>query len=140
MPLSSSDFRQRYPAFGDTVKYPPGSVELYIELAYDALNKRRFTDKWLDFAAGLYTAHMLTLDGAQGGAQGADSLSGLVQSANVDSVSVTFDTASVVDMNAGHWNETTYGRRYYRLLRMFGAGPVHVLPRGQPRVPGFHHG
>lgn len=52
---------------------------------------------------------------------------GLINNASVDKASVGYDTSAVVEEGGGHWNLTTYGTRFYRLLRMVGAGPFQVI-------------
>jgi hypothetical protein len=47
---------------------------------------------------------------------------GMVARKTVDKVSVTYDTASAMEEDAGHWNLTVYGTRFIRLARMVGTG------------------
>jgi hypothetical protein len=44
--------------------------------------------------------------------------------------SVNYDTASATEENAGHWNETDYGREYVQMARLIGAGPTQASPPG----------
>jgi hypothetical protein len=51
---------------------------------------------------------------------------GIVAGKSAGDVSISYDTGSVLEMNAGHWNYTIYGKRFYRLTQIIGAGPVQV--------------
>jgi hypothetical protein len=52
--------------------------------------------------------------------------SGIVSSKSVDKVSVSYDTSGAMEAGAGHWNLTTYGTRYIRLVKLVGAGPLQI--------------
>ena len=115
----------------------------YLALAGVMLSADRFGEA-IDIATELFMAHHLSLEVMQraearrGGQPGA--ARGILSSASVDKVSYSYDTASVSEAGAGHWNLTIYGKRYWRLVQMFGAGPVQVgigyAPTGSGAWPG----
>lgn len=129
MTVNAAQFRKDFTAFADTEKYPNSSVDYWISIAGLMLN----VDRWstlLDHGAELFTAHNLVLE-AQTNAAAANGAppgvsQGPISNKSVDKVSVAYDTASAVELNAGHWNLTIYGTRFIRLARQIGAGPVQV--------------
>ena len=89
-----------------------------------------------DFGLELLTAHFLVLNkrnldaakkGALPGVGG-----GVVASKAVGPASESFDTGLAGEPDAGHWNLTTYGTQYWRLVQMFGAGPLTSHGRPSP--------
>src|SRR5580704_8401670 len=80
----------------------------------------------------LYLAHVLTLaagnvqTAANGGNPGGQG--GIATAKTVGSVSVQYDaqTTSYDPKNAAYWNLTTYGKQFYSLVRIFGAGAVQL--------------
>lgn len=148
-PVTVAQLRYDFPEFASTEKYPASGVQFWLNLAYQLLNADRWGDQ-ITIAAELFTAHNITIEAkaqaaaAKGGIPGADA--GVVSAKSVDKVSISYDTSSAMELDAGHWNTTIYGTRYIRLAMLFGAGPVHIGPGGGfgasgwsgPRVtPGF---
>lgn len=131
MTITKASFRTSYPAFAGTASFPDAAVDLYIGLAYRLLSADRWGDL-LDYGAGLFVEHFLTLDrisaaGAAGGLGGiAGTAVGVLTGGTVDKVTYSKDVASVMEEGAGHWGMTVYGGVFLRLARMMGAGPVQV--------------
>ena len=128
-------FRADFPEFADDTKYPDSQVSFWLAFAYQMLNPNRWM-QILDIGAELFTAHNLVLEvtavaQAQNGAP-PGTVVGPVNARAVDGVSVSYDTASGVEMDAGHWNMSSFGTRFIRICRMMGAGPIQV---GIGRVP-----
>jgi len=127
--LDIATFRAAFPAFADSSRYPNAQITLFGTVAELMTNKDRWGDMWT-FGVSLYVAHELTLEAQStaaaqnGGVPGGQS--GATASKAVGSVSVSYDTTSSAEKNAGWWNLTTYGKQYFRLLRMFGAGAVQL--------------
>ena len=127
--VSVADFRKDYPEFGNAEAYPESAVTYYLTWATIMLNPLRWGSV-LPLATELYAAHYLTeerkafLNSRVGLAAG--DVSGPLQAKSVDKVSLTYDMSSVVDADAGDWNQTIYGRRLWRLIMMAGMGPVQV--------------
>jgi hypothetical protein len=55
---------------------------------------------------------------------------GPVSAENAGQVSVTYDPAGSLEIDAGHWNLTTYGLRFINVARMLGAQPTQIGPQG----------
>ena len=122
-------FKGHYPEFVCPETYPPSQVQFWLDTAYSMLNPARW-GRQLDMAAELYVAHNLALEAramkeSQGGGIPGGSV-GVLSSKSVDKVSAGYDTNRATEESAGHWNLTIYGTRLYRLIKLFGAGPVQV--------------
>lgn len=134
LPITPASFRAAFPAFADTTKYPDAEVNFYIGLAVIMCgNVYRWGDA-LEYGMSLFIAHNLALDGtalsaAGGGVPGA--IVGPMTGGHVDKVGYTRNPGVAMDPKNGHWNLTTWGLRYIRLVNMIGAGPVQVdVPAG----------
>lgn len=129
MAVTSNTFRQHLPEFADQTDFPPSVVDYWISIAVGMLNASRWMNM-LDHGIELYVAHQLTLEAKamqtanNGGLPG--TTPGIMNNKSVDKVSVGYDTSSVVELDAGHWNLSIYGLRFIRLARMFGAGPLQT--------------
>lgn len=125
MSFVDADFRAAFPAYKDTIKFPPAQVAFYIALGYKLHNADRWGDL-LDFGVMLWVAHSLSLDAQGMGAGVAGTVRGVVTSMSADGLSWSRDIGSAVDPQAGHWNLSTYGLRWRSLVNMMGAGPLYV--------------
>lgn len=118
-------FRTDLPEFADSVRFPSSTITFWSNLGEQLISTDRFGSIWTQ-AVELFTAHNVALaagnvsSAAAGGVPG--QISGVVASKAVGSVSVSYDTASAMEGNAGHWNQTIYGRQYIRLARLIGQG------------------
>jgi len=122
-------FRSDFPEFADAVRFPASTITLWSGIGELQISSDRFGGLWTQ-AVSLFTAHNLVLavgnvatstaGGSPGGA------SGSIQSKTVGSVRVIYDTAGSMLPNAGHWNQTSYGRQYIQMARMFGHGAVQI--------------
>lgn len=126
--VTVDSFRAAFPAFADPMAYLGPEIQFWIDLGSKLINQGR----WGDLAAyglQLFVAHNLALEAARcsGGGSGAPgAIVGALSSASVDKVSYSRDASAAMETGAGHWNLTTYGMRYIRLVRMIGAGPIQV--------------
>lgn len=122
-------FREAYPEFNDTAKYPDAMISSWAALAQAMVNPCRWRSQTA-LGVNLYVAHEITLQSQQAQAANAGGSpagpSGVVNSKTVGSVTVAYDTASAVEKDAGWWNLTLYGRQFIRLARIFGSGPVQL--------------
>ena len=129
MTVTAASFRDTFPAFGDVTRYPDPMVEMWLGIAVLSINAAKWGDL-ADTGVSLYAAHNLALEAqsvkaaTRGGVPGGSV--GLLNSKAAGGVSAGYDTTSTTEKDAGHWNSTTYGTRYYRLSRLMGAGPVQV--------------
>jgi hypothetical protein len=138
--ITPESFRVDYPEFRDQGKYPDSGVQLYAAMAGLLLNQNLWGPPALtttnppttmfDIGVELFIAHNLALELQQikasnnGAAPGI--MTGVVSSKSVGGVSISYDTASGVEADASHWNLTTYGIRFIRLAKQFGAVPYTI--------------
>ena len=124
-----SDFRQQFPEFRDPALYSDAVLGFWSGLAASQLN----ADRWgvlRDYGISMFVAHHLVLArrdeeaAAAGGLPGA--VTGPQSSKSVDKVSVSYDTKAVALTDAGFWNLTTYGMRFYQMVRSIGAGGLQL--------------
>ena len=124
----SSAFTRDFPEFAS---FPRGRVVWAILRAFDSVCERLF-GRETTYARQLYAAHLLTVLGSgisgDGTASGA-SPKGAIASKAVGSVSVSYDSATASESEAGYWNSTAYGRLYWQLLRRHRRMPRVVLCR-----------
>jgi hypothetical protein len=127
--FSVANFRAAFPEFADTARYPDEQLNFWSSIAIAQVN----SDRWgaqTDTGVMLYVAHEVTLaaqsqaSGVIGGTPGGQS--GPVNSKTVGSVSVSYDTAQAAEKDAGHWNLTVYGKQFFHLARIFGAGVIQL--------------
>jgi hypothetical protein len=128
--LSIEGFRQAFPAFADSNKYPDTAIGFWINQAinFSPININRW-GQFYNLGLRYYIAHNLALDRvseitASGG--GAPVGSGVANSKSVGGVSISYDVEFGSEEKAGHWNLTTFGSRFIRLLRMAGSAPVQL--------------
>lgn len=122
-------FRTEFPEFSDTTVYPTAQITFWAGVAEKMVLRNIWCDMW-ETGVKLYVAHEITLAaqnakaGAIGGTPG--SSGGIASSKTVGSVSVSYDSANTSEKDAGWWNLTTYGKQFYRLVKMFGAGAIQL--------------
>lgn len=128
--VPTATFRAYFPAFADPLKYPDDICRFYLDLAFGMVRSERWGDA---FPTGqmLWAAHFITLDAddaaAAAAGKPAGSVSGLATSKSVGSVSVGYDMTTASEEGAGHWNQTLYGRRFWRMTRLAGMGGIQLL-------------
>lgn len=127
--MDAATLRQTLPEFTDPTKYPSGSIDFWLGLGAKLLPPDRWGDL-LDQGLVLYTAHHLVIATRDQQAEEIGGIPGEVrgpQSAkSVDKVSMAFDTGAVTHAGAGFWNMTSYGIRFYNLVRIVGAGGLQL--------------
>lgn len=122
-------FRAAFPEFADTATYPKEMVKLWSDFAELNVSSCRWKENTV-MGVRLLTAHELVLAGkdletaAIGGTPG--QASGPANSKTVGSVSVGYDSQATSEQKAGYFNLTTYGKQYFRLSRMYGAGAIQL--------------
>ena len=123
--MNLSQFRADFPEFADVLRFPDSSLTFWSGIGEQLISEDRFGGLYVQ-AVELFAAHNITLAAGNAAASSAGSLpggaSGPVSSKAVGSVNVSYDNASVMLPNAGHWNQTTYGRQYISLVRLIGQG------------------
>jgi hypothetical protein len=128
-----------FPEFGNATAYPDSQIEFWLTQASYALSAARF-GRQIDLATILYVAHNIALSVGPKRAEaispgGAASVSiAPASSKAVDGVSKSYDNSLVAIPNAGPWNATSYGQRFYQLLKGANTGPLYrVHPGAFPR-------
>lgn len=133
--MDATGFREAFPQFTAEL-FPDGRVRFWLTLAGKTMDKERWDDLYEE-GVGLYVAHHLTLEAAAGkakdGTGGMDAAAGPVtsQTKTVGSVSKSESRGGAAasgsaNLNAGHWNDTTYGKMWWQLAQIVGAGGLHV--------------
>lgn len=125
-------FRQHFPEFSDTLKYPDDQIDFWAGAAEIMIIQRRWGPMY-SRGIELYVAHYLTLAArnaqvaAGGGNPGlGGGATGAVSSKTVGDVSISYDTSSGIDESAGQWGLTTYGQLLWNLILLFGAGAIQL--------------
>lgn len=128
VPTTAAAFRADCPAFADAEMFPDDSILFWLSAACLLLTHRWGNMRGL--ATILFVEHNLALEAfaqntaASGGIPGIGL--GMVASQAAKAVSISYDTGMAGEEGAGVWNLTTYGQRLYRLMMMFGAGPIQL--------------
>ena len=127
--LTESSFREAMPMFADVQKYPSAQFNYYLKLALKLLPESRWDDL-LDDGYTFFIAHYLTLYARDMAFVDVGGIGGKVvgneTSKSIDGVSKSMDVSSVLNSDAGHWNQTTYGIQFYQLMMMVGAGGIQL--------------
>lgn len=130
MTLTVAQFRTDFSEFADVSKYPDSLVTLWLTVALSLVGN---TDRWgtlLWTAQELVTAHYLVLAARDRAAavSGATpgTVQGLVTAEAAADLSTSYDVEALLLENAGLWNQTTYGQRYFSLSRLAGAGGIQL--------------
>jgi len=124
-----AQFRQDFPEFSDTTKYPDAVVQFWLTVSVSLVNPCRWGDL-TNQGIELCTAHHLVLAArdeqaaAVGGIPG--QMTGPLSSKSVDKVSASYDTGAATLDDAGFWALSSYGIRYLTLARLFGAGGIQL--------------
>lgn len=101
----------------------------YLRVGTRFVSESRWEDSW-SFGVCLFAAHELTMGviaanaAASGGTPGAST--GILASKSVGPLSKSYDTSFAKYDDAGYWNLTTYGQRYWYFMRLFGAGGTQL--------------
>lgn len=120
-------FRTLFREFSNTTKYPTAAVSSWYSVSLSLLKEDAFNDA--EYARALFVAHNLALQDqaiaatTTGGAPGYND--GAVSSKSIGSASVSYDTGSSVYQDAGWYNQTSYGRRLYGMIRLC-AGCIQI--------------
>lgn len=134
-PLSVETFRAAFPAFSDPTLYPSEQIDFWINQALinPPINRWRI-GQFYDQAILFWIAHNLTLERyvANMSIAGQPAMGvGVPASKSVNGVSLSYDTGISADPQAGPYNLTIYGQRFWMYLKMAGAAGSEV-PTGYP--------
>src|SRR5579863_7297849 len=129
MSVTEDSFRQGFAkVFLDTDAYPEEAVQFWLGIAGMMLTTRWGASSpnadvppssMLDYGTVLFTAHQLILEKQAADAARRKATPGLTTGAisadSVGKVSRSYDTSAGLELEAGHWNLTTYGLRFIAL-------------------------
>lgn len=129
LPFTVAEFRSAYPEFQNTAVYPDAAITYWISVSTLFVNPCVWEDKF-GFGCSLWTAHNLVLQQQALGAAQAGGYPGIskgaISSEGAGAVSLSYDTASVSEPDAGAYNLTTYGKEFIRYARIMGAGVFQI--------------
>lgn len=125
MTMDVAKFRVDFPEFADANRYTPSMINFWSGIGEKVISADRFGDLYVS-ALELFTAHNCVLAAGNKTAAASGSVpgqaNGVVTAKKVGDVGVNYDNTTSMEIDAGHWNQTTYGRQYIRLARMIGQG------------------
>jgi hypothetical protein len=122
-------FRNSFPEFQDTKKYPSEMITFWSNVALAQVNQCVWKNQW-PTGVQLYTAHEIVLAaqnqklGIAGGVPGTGG--GVPNTKTVGGVTVGYDSQTTSEKDAGYWNLTNYGKQFMRLAKLFGAGALQL--------------
>jgi hypothetical protein len=136
-----ANFLADYPRFDtsavtdpNAVQFGADAVQYWLTMAVQLLNQGRFGTLYY-MAVELFVAHNLALEARaeQGGSQTIPGIiTGAIAATASGDVSVSYQNAVTMELDAGHWNFTIYGIRLIKLIRLVSAGPLQVTGGGCP--------
>lgn len=129
MTVTHASFIQTFPEFTDTSVYPTATFDVWNLFAVnlvDAIKWGPVTDMGVSFviAHNMVLSARAAASAAAGGVPGL--ASGIISSKSIDKVSVGLDVITASEKDAGLWNLTDYGQRYWQMAMMFGAGGAQL--------------
>lgn len=129
MAVTPTSFRALFSEFASKIDYPDEALLPWITIGVNFVN----ADRWgtlTDFGVSLWAAHsfVLSRDAARAAAVGKTpgKAAGILNSKSLDGASMSYDTTTASEVDAGSWNLTTYGQQFFKYSRMMGAGPVQI--------------
>jgi hypothetical protein len=127
--MDIAQFRINFPEFSDVERFTDAMLNFWAGIGENLISECRFGTSY-NYALSLFLAHNIVLAATNEATADAGGIAGggagTVQQKTVGSVSVSYDVASSMLPDAGHWNQTIYGRQYLQLVKLFGQGCVHL--------------
>jgi len=127
--MDVATFRQQFPEFADTTRYPEPLVAFWLDVVTRMLRPEVWGEL-LDVGLALALAHHLVVSSRQQGSASAGKVPGAVLGAqtskSVDTVSISYDVAAVTLEGGGFWNKSSYGIQFLGMARLLGAGGVQL--------------
>ena len=127
--MDVATFRQQFPEFADTTRYPEPLVVFWLDVVTRMLRPEVWGEL-LDVGLALALAHHLVVAKRQQGSAAAGKVPGAVLGAqtskSVDTVSISYDVAPVTQEGGGFWNMSSYGIQFLGMARLLGAGGVQL--------------
>ena len=139
--ITYQQFVLDFPEFANATTFPQSGFNFYLNLANIMLNQDRWgqpaaapPNSLFDIGCELFIAHNLVLEAYNqqeanlGGLPGLNR--GVISAEGAGQVNMSYDTNASIELDAGHWNLTTFGTRFVNMARMLGAAPMVIAPRG----------
>lgn len=129
MAFTIAQFRLDFPEFTDTAIYTNAMITFWSTIATQQVNACLWGNLTVQ-GIELYTAHEIAIQArdiataANGGYPGGSS--GIANAKTVGNTSLGYDAATTTEPDAGYWNQTTYGKQFIHLARLFGTGGIQV--------------
>lgn len=114
-PITSDYFFSVLPEFANG-DYSASQVNFWIEQAYNSINVDRL-GKNTDLAVCFWVAHQLVLWKRLAGNPAATNANAMITNKSVGGVSVGYDNNAAIVQGAENYNLSSYGQRFWRLLR-----------------------
>lgn len=127
--VTVAEFRTFFPEFSDETKYPDALILAYLNIGVQFVSIARWGTSWT-FGVCLFAGHELSMGlmaskaAASGSTPGLST--GIVSSKSVGPASKSYDTGFAKYDDAGYWNLTTYGQRYWYFTGLFGTGGTQL--------------
>ncbi len=126
VPPTLAQFQAQFPEFtNDPATYAPSVITAYLGVFGNMMDPNVWGELYT-LGVSLAVAHMLVLDAqdaraaANGGVPGVNG--GVISSKSAGPLSASYDTTVGSENDAGMWNLTTYGRRWYHFAMIVGGG------------------
>ncbi|WCS27241.1 DUF4054 domain-containing protein [Methylobacterium sp. NMS14P] len=137
MTLARADLVAAFPEFGSVVAFPDATVAFWLGQAGTVVDATRYGAQGT-LAQLLFAAHYLVLAAQSaraaliGGGANIGAPITVATSKSVGPVSKGVDAGLTSIAGAGEWNATSYGQRYYQIIRGFAGGPRYTVPGRTP--------
>lgn len=119
--VTPTTFKVRFPEF---ISENNDRVQVFIDDAVVQINEVFWSTKF-DIGISYLAAHFLELANTSVVGGGA-SVGGMVSGQSVDGTSINFAVPTIKDTKESFYMSTTYGQRYWALLKSLGSGAISV--------------
>lgn len=130
--VSNNQFREDFPEFKDTSVFTESSLTTWLVVATVMVNANVWDPDLLTLGIELFAAHNIVIEAHNNRSVSRGDIPGIskgaVSAKSQDKVSISYDVASTVELDAGHWNLTVFGTRFINIARMMGAAPLVSAP------------
>jgi hypothetical protein len=135
--ITGAQFVIDFPEFDTSNQTDPtapvftSAITFWLVVAYKMLNADRWGDM-LDLGAELFTAHNVVLEALAKRNMDTGNIPGVATGAiagmGAGDVTISYNTAAVLELGAGHWNYTVFGQRFIHMANLMGSGPLQIGP------------
>lgn len=126
--LTPAVFRGDFPEFASQTVFPDSMITYWCLLANTQINQAYWDVNLIKAGQENYIAHNCVLEAAAQGEVNYKNLpgvsKGIIASQGIDKLSESYDGSGTIEKDAGYWNLTVYGTRFFHLVQMMGMGPL----------------